>query len=645
MKNAKRILAILLALVMVLSMAACSKKDDDTNKSTDPGTTNQGGTTNNGSSTDNNGGSTNNNGGGAATGTTYEYDIKVWVPEKDADAGLTKSMIDEFNKTNTDGIKLNATIESVSEADAATQMITDVEAGADMFNFAQDQLSRLIMAGAVTQLGEKAAQFVRDNNVESGIQAVAAGDALYGYPITVDNGYYLFYDKSVVSDEEAKTVEGILAACERSGRTFAAPIGGNGWYLAGWFFGTGCDSTWVTDDEGNFVSINDTFNSDKGLIAAKGLYKILSNKWWVDADQASEFQAAIPCCAFVSGPWNNTTVHDILGDNMGAAKMPTYSVDGKSYQIGSFSGSKIIGVKPQVDPAKAACLAKLAQYLSGEECQKKRFEVLEWGPSNKNLATSDAVLANPGLAALAAQAPFAKPQGNVHGSWWDISKAIGQGIKESDGSDTALKAILQKYYDDCNAVFNMTSDEKEAFSVIGALCGTNWDTDLPMTRTAESGPATYYSEALELKAGDQFKVRQGASWDVNFGQEGKRDGDKMAVDEDGYYFVKLVVNDDLSEVIITLGKTSFHAWSVIGAVFGTNWDADFEMEIQNDGKTYKYAGAQLKANDEFKVRQGHNWDNNYGVGGVAGGDNFKVEADGTYTIVFDSETGMITLEQ
>ena len=189
------------------------------------------------------------------------------------------------------------------------------------------------------------------------------------------------------------------------------------------------------------------------------------------------------------------------------------------------------------------------------------------------------------------------------------------------------------------------SDEKEAFSVIGAICGTNWDTDFPMTRTAESGDATYYSEPLALKAGDQFKVRQGASWDVNFGQEGKRDGDNMAVDADGYYFVKLVVNADLTNGVITLEKGSYHSWAAIGTLNGTNWDTDFEMEIQEDGTTYKLEGVTMTAGTEFKVRLGHNWDNNYGVNGVAGGDNFKVEADGTYTIVFDSTTGMITLEQ
>ena len=52
----------------------------------------------------------------------------------------------------------------------------------------------------------------------------------------------------------------------------------------------------------------------------------------------------------------------------------------------------------------------------------------------------------------------------------------------------------------------------------------------------------------------------------------------------------------------------------------------------------------MTAGTEFKVRLGHNWDNNFGADGVAGGENIKVEADGTYTIVFDSTTGIITLE-
>ena len=83
------------------------------------------------------------------------YDITVWVA--DAIVDLTKQQIDDFNATNTDGIVFNATVEPVGESDAATQMITDVEAGGDIFCFAQDQFARLVQAGALAKLGVKAA--------------------------------------------------------------------------------------------------------------------------------------------------------------------------------------------------------------------------------------------------------------------------------------------------------------------------------------------------------------------------------------------------------------------------------------------------------------------------------------------------------
>ena len=81
----------------------------------------------------------------------------------------------------------------------------------------------------------------------------------------------------------------------------------------------------------------------------------------------------------------------------------------------------------------------------------------------------------------------------------------------------------------------MTEEQKNAWGVIGGICGTNWDVDFTMTE----GPAgTYTSDVLELKAGEEFKVRQGASWDVNFGVE--FNGANIVVEKDGKYKVQLV---------------------------------------------------------------------------------------------------------
>ena len=84
------------------------------------------------------------------------YDITIWVAEKAVD--LTKKQIENFNASNQLGLSFNATVEAVSEADSATQMITDVEAGGDIYCFAQDQFARLVQAGALAKLGARQRQ-------------------------------------------------------------------------------------------------------------------------------------------------------------------------------------------------------------------------------------------------------------------------------------------------------------------------------------------------------------------------------------------------------------------------------------------------------------------------------------------------------
>ena len=607
----KKLLAILLVAAMILAtLAGCGKKDGTSTTSTDKK-------------------------GGTAATEDLTFNITVWVPELAVD--LTKDQIEDFNNNNPDGIRFIPTIEAVSEADSATTMITDVESGADIFFFAQDQAVRLIQSGALSKLGVQAAESVGAANASGVVAACKLGDDMYAYPLTADNGYFMYYDKSVIPESDIGSMEALIADCEKAGKTFCMETDTSAWYLAGFFFGTGCVSEWAPD----LSSINDTFNSDKGLIAAKGIYKLQTSPAHVSSSQGTEFDSAVPAAIVVSGTWDYNNVEAILGDNMGVADLPSFEVDGQSYHIGSFNGCKLLGVKPQTDAARGAALHKLAQYLVSEDAQLERFKELAWGPANTNAQASNEVQANPGLAALIAQAPYSVPQGTIHGSWWDIGKVIATDIGESDGSDAGLKAALQKYEDTIAALFNMTTDEKEAFSVIGSIAGDGWSIDIPITRSAEVGNF-WYTDAIKLTAGEEFKVRQGGSWDVNYGADGTINGPNVVVEEDGYYFIKLSVNDDGSEGIITLEKNSYvNGWTVIGTVNGSNWDADFEMEIQDDGTTFKSVDKfDMTAGTEFKVRQGHNWDVSYGNGT----ENYVVDADGSYTVVFDSTTGTVTLE-
>ena len=394
-----------------------------------------------------------------------EYDITVWVAEKAVD--LTKKQIEDFNSTNTDGIKFNATVEPVSEADAATQMITDVEAGGDIYCFAQDQFARLVQAGALAKLGVKAAETVTASNDAGTVAAATSGDTIYAYPLTSDNGYFMYYDKSVIPEEDVDSLEKLIADCEAAQKYFAFEQQTSAWYLASFFFATGCRSDWTTDDTGAFISVNDTFNSANGLIAVKGMKKLVDSPFHLSAGGADQFNqnAAI----LVSGTWDFEAVKGILGDNMGVTDLPSFEVDGKEYHLGSFNGCKLMGVKPQVDAVKAAALHKLAQYLTGEKAQMERFEALSWGPSNLVDQASEAVQANPGLAALIAQAPYSVPQGQIHGSWWDIAKVIGEDVKAAT-DEAGLQQALDNYYEKIASLFKLDSS---ALLFVGAWNGWN----------------------------------------------------------------------------------------------------------------------------------------------------------------------------
>ena len=513
----KKVLAMILALVMIFALAACGQQAAPAPAANDQPAA---------------------SGDNSLAGT---YDITVWVA--DAIVDLTKKQIDDFNKSNEDGIVFNATVEAVGEGDAATQMITDVEAGGDIFCFAQDQFARLVQAGALAKLGVQASETVAAAN-DAGVVAAASIDgALYAYPLTSDNGYFMYYDKSVIPEEDLDSLEKLVADCEAAGKYFAMETVTSGWYIASWFFGTGCHSNWTTDENGKFISVDDDFNSANGLIACKGMKKLLDSKNYISSSAGEDFSKG--SAIVVTGTWAFDTVKGILGDNLGATDLPSFEVDGQSYHMGSFNGCKLMGVKPQTDAVKAAALHKLAQYLTGEAAQLERFQANSWGPSNLVDQANPDVQANPGLAALFLQNQYSVPQGQIAGSWWDIAKVIGTNVKEAS-DDAGLQAALDAYVSSISEYLNMDEAAASAWGVIGGICGTMWDTDFPMTEVSEG---VFESAPLELHEGETFKCRQGASWDVNFGDPNSGDPDgNCVVTADGTYIVRLTISGETGTI-------------------------------------------------------------------------------------------------
>ena len=151
---------------------------------------------------------------------------------------------------------------------------------------------------------------------------------------------------------------------------------------------------------------------------------------WVNADNDFSGTAAL-----VSGIWNYDAAVQAYGDNLGIAKLPTFTVDGQTYQLGSYKGCKLIGVKPQADEQKAKICSELALWLTNEANQLERHYMFGWGPSNKEAQKDESVMTHPALKALAAQNEFAQPQGVIPSDWWTPAALLGTASYKHDGGD------------------------------------------------------------------------------------------------------------------------------------------------------------------------------------------------------------------
>ena len=391
----KKFLAMVLSLVMVLSMVGCASAEG------------------------------------------FSGEIKVWVA--DATVEFTQQQIENFKAEYPEYAGITVTVEPVGEGDAAANMITDVEGGADIFGFAQDQLARLVAAGALIDVAPENAEVVKAENDAGSVSAVTLGDTMYAYPMTSDNGYFLYYDKSVVTDPSS--MEAILADCEKAGKNVYMDIT-SGWYQTAFFFGAGCTLTYDADADGNIIAMDCSYASENGVKALKAMVKVSNSPVFVG--NVSSASQATNLGALISGTWDAKAAKDILGENYAACKMPT--VD--DFQMGGFRGFKMLGVKPQVDEAKLAACDALAAYLTSGKVQLARYEAVQWGPSNLEAQKSDAVQADEALCALNDQMPNCINQGQYPGEYWTLATALGGDVladKYDNATDEELLAVLQNF--------------------------------------------------------------------------------------------------------------------------------------------------------------------------------------------------------
>lgn len=414
----KKVLALGLVGAMAISMAACGK----TSSSTD-------------------------NGGSGNAGTSNEtVSLRVWGGEEDQN--LLKELVEKFKTTYPDQ-KFDIEIGVESESTAKDTVLTDVEAAADVFAFASDQIVDLNNAKALANIedmdaalqnyAKKSVADVKAANSDGSVEAASIDGKLMAFPMTGGNGYFLYYDSSVISDEDAATWDTLLAAADKAGKKVGMTLA-SGWYDASFFYGAGF-TTGLNDDGTTAIDFNGTSKDGyTGVQVTQSMLNIASNKAFMaiaDGDVSNQI-AGGTLAAVVSGTWDADNAQKAFGDGYAAAKLPTYTLDGKQVQQGSVSGYKFLGVNAYSKNVGWATV--LAEFLTNEESQATRFEQRQLAPTNKKVAASDEVSKNVAIAASGAQDAYGVIQ-TVSAKYWDPAKTFGEMIAQGSISATDEKAI------------------------------------------------------------------------------------------------------------------------------------------------------------------------------------------------------------
>ena len=370
--------------------------------------------------------------------------VTIWVGDS-LEIGPTLELIDEFKKDNPD---YNF---DVSVTCTHTGYIMDYSVTADVFCYAQDQLNRLISRGDLSPLDADAQGRVSAANNSASVEGATFGGTMYGYPMSADNGYFMYYDKTVVSPSHATDLSAILNDCVSSSRFFFFE-GNSAWYTASFFMGAGCTSTWQVDEKGDFVSCVDNYYSPEGVEALMGLSQVLTSDVYVNGAANSLSSSA---GVVISGTWDYEELKELWGSNLACAPLPSYTANGSKHHMGSFLGCKYIGVRPQEDETKTALCHKIAEYLSSYKAQMRRLQELGFGPSNLAALESPEAKSNPALQAFAAQMEYSVVQGQYPGDWWEIAgRVISNEVRwlGSHPSYEDLQSILSEYNDSINFI-------------------------------------------------------------------------------------------------------------------------------------------------------------------------------------------------
>lgn len=434
----KKVIAILMATAMVAAMAGCGSTDSGSSDgssqasgsseagNTDAGNTDAG------------------NSGAAASGEVTDVTLKVWVPNNQVDTGIIDEQEAAFAALHPEW-NITWVTEIVGDDKCKDELLKDVDAGADVFMFATDQLLEMVDAGAIAQLGGDAEKQVQEKIADSVKATVMVGDEVYAIPYT-HNTFFMYYDKSIMSSDDVTSIEKIMAKDTADNVYNFYFESGGGWKLGAWYYAAGLT---VFGPEGNDLSVGCDWNNETGYAVTEYLIDLINNpKCAYDGEiSVSELAADHRLGVWFDGSWNYGTYQDALGDDLGIGVIPTYNLNGTDYQLKGFYSSKAVGVNAHSKNMAAA--VAFATYITNEENQLLRFEKSAQVPAHVDAAANEKVTSDPLSAVISREAEIASVMQPTHTTfssrYWTYANAIPTEIRSGELNKDNIQEKLDTF--------------------------------------------------------------------------------------------------------------------------------------------------------------------------------------------------------
>lgn len=307
------------------------------------------------------------------------------------------------------------------EASSAGQVSQDAEASADVFLYANDNLTTMTDADALVKFGGIYREEIEKTNSETSLASVMKDGEVYGVPFAI-NTWFMFYDKSVFTEEDVKNLDTML---EKG--VVAFPFT-NSWYLPAFYFGNGC----TLFGDGTDASKGADFGGEKAQEVTDYLIDLEANPNFRIDDLGSGLAGLRDGSinAIFSGSWDAAAVKEALGDNMGVAALPTYTLNGEEKQMYSYAGTKAVGVNAQSKNMLPA--VQLAIFLGNEYSQRLHYELESVVPTHTALLDDPELLADEVVAAINEtfnRTSILQPNLAEMANCWTPVENMGKGIR------------------------------------------------------------------------------------------------------------------------------------------------------------------------------------------------------------------------